>query len=158
MSNDTKTKDVFALLPVLLFSLSGKISQHAHQNSARPLGLDMSEWRVVQILGNGGNQSINQVADSIAMDRGGTSRAISRLEHRGLVERKGDPKDRRRSTVSLTSSGQDIYEIIVKFTGWREERLRACLTPTEIEALSNILIKLNDQINEMQEMRDIKLG
>jgi len=74
MSNNTKTKDVFSLLPVLLFSLSGKISQHAHQNSARPLGLDMSEWRVIQILGNGQNQSINQVADSIAMDRGAQHR------------------------------------------------------------------------------------
>lgn len=151
MSGDTKTDDVFSLLPVLLFSLSGKISQHAHQNSARPLGLDMSQWRVIQILGSDQNQSINQVADSIAMDRGGTSRAISRLEHRGMVERKGDPEDRRRSTVSLTSSGQEIYEIIVKFTRWREEKLRACLTSAEIEALGGILIKLDDQINNMQD-------
>lgn len=157
MSNKTKTKDVFSLLPVLLFSLSGKISQHAHQNSARPLGLDMSEWRVIQILGNGQNQSINQVADSIAMDRGGTSRAISRLEHRGLVARKGDPNDRRRSTVSLTSSGLDTFETIVKFTGWREKKLRACLTPTEIKALGGILMKLKTQVHDLQEVSDINL-
>jgi DNA-binding MarR family transcriptional regulator len=149
MSNHTETVDLTEHLPALLFSISAKVSQHAHRNSARELDLDMCEWRVVQILGRDGPSSINQVADRISMDRGGTSRAISRLEKRDIICRKGDQKDRRRSTVSLTNAGQSLHKPIAEFANRREAALKSCLTLKEAELLDAVLVKLGIQIDVM---------
>lgn len=149
MSNRSETVDLTHHLPALLFSLSAKVSQHAHQNSARDLGLDMCEWRVIQILGRDGSCSINQVADRISMDRGGTSRAISRLEEQGFVERKSDPNDRRRSTVSLSRRGRDLHKPIAEFANRREATLTSCLRAAEAEQLTTLLLRLVEQIDTM---------
>ncbi len=149
MSNRSETVDLTHHLPALLFSISAKVSQHAHQNSARVLGLDMCEWRVIQILGRDGSCSINQVADRISMDRGGTSRAISRLEKQGFVERKDEPSDRRRSTVSLSKSGRGLHRPIAEFANRRETMLTSCLTANEAKQLNVLLLKLGEQIDNM---------
>ncbi|MEM7268939.1 MAG: MarR family transcriptional regulator [Pseudomonadota bacterium] len=133
----------------MLFSLSAKVSKHAHQSSARELGLDMCEWRTIQILGRDGPSNINQVADRISMDRGGTSRAISRLEKRGFIDRAEVPSDRRRSTVYLTKQGLDLHQPIADFANQREALLKSCLTADEAQQLDTVLRKLDQQIENM---------
>lgn len=151
MNKPIATVDLDIHLPALLFALGSKISQHANKKSARPLKLDMCEWRVIQILGRDGPSSINQVADRIAMDRGGTSRAIARLEERKLILRCGDPKDRRRSTVELTSLGWETHETIATFANQRERDLTQSLTTDEKAKLIDLLKNLDEQIDLMLE-------
>ena len=149
MSTANETVDLDVHLPALLFALGSKISQHAHRESARPLGFDMCEWRVIQILGRDGPSTINQVADRIAMDRGGTSRAISRLETRGLISRRADPKDRRRSTVALTKQCRQLHKKIAAFANRREARLTSSLDEREKTVLTSLLMKLTAEIDSM---------
>lgn len=147
MPNETVDLDVH--LPALLFALGSKISQHAHRESARPLGLDMCEWRVIQILGRDGPSTINQVADRIAMDRGGTSRAITRLETQGIIVRRTDPNDRRRSTVLLAEEASELHNKIAAFANARETQLTASLTHDQKTTLTTMLLKINREINSM---------
>ena len=149
MKKSVETVDLDIHLPALLFALGSKISQHANRQSARPLKLDMCEWRVIQILGRDGPSSINQVADRIAMDRGGTSRAIARLEKRHLIARQGDPKDRRRSTVQLTNEGEDMQATIAAFANQRERQLTETLVEAEKAELVGLLKKLEAQVDLM---------
>ena len=149
MEMRTETVDLDIHLPALLFALGSKISQHANKKSARPLQLDMCEWRVVQILGRDGPSSINQVADRIAMDRGGTSRAISRLEKRGLILRDGDPADRRRSKIRLTGDGVALQDEIAGFANQRERQLTASLQEGEKDTLVRLLKTLDSQVDAL---------
>lgn len=150
-----ETVDLDAHLPALLFALGSKIALHAHRESARPLGLDMCEWRVIQILGRDGPSTINQVADRIAMDRGGTSRAIARLEARGIIARRADPRDRRRSTVLLTPEANDVHGKVAAFANWRESQLTATLSDDEKTTLTALLLKLNTGIDSMLAGKDV---
>ena len=149
METKSDTVDLSAHLPALLFSLSAKIARHASRESARPLGFDMCEWRVIQILGRDGPSSVNEIADRITMDRGGTSRAISRLEAKGIVARSSDPADRRRSTVALTDVGRDAHIEIAAFANWREATLAAELSASETATLTHLLDRLDRRIDEM---------
>ena len=151
MKKPNTTVNLDSHLPALLFALGSKIAQHANKQSARPLKLDMCEWRVIQILGRDGPSSINQVADRIAMDRGGTSRAIARLESRRLISRHGDPKDRRRFTVQLTETGLEMQENIATFANQRERDLTQALTTNERATLVQLLKNLDAQIDVMLE-------
>lgn len=143
------TVDLDNHIPALLFALGAKISLHAQRENARELGLDMCEWRTIQILGLDGVSTINNVADRIAMDRGGTSRAIARLEKRGLVQRHGSTQDRRTSSVELTLIGTGLHEKVASFANARAERLTRELSVDEINALTGILKKLDLEISEM---------
>lgn len=143
------TIDLALHLPAKLFALSARISQHAQRANARPLGLDMCEWRAIQILGRVGASTINEVADSIAMDRGGTSRAITRLEKRGLVQRVPDWQDRRRSPVALTDEGFDLHARVVRFALAREARLTSGLSSEERKLLADLLARLETEVQTM---------
>ncbi|MEM7303777.1 MAG: MarR family transcriptional regulator [Pseudomonadota bacterium] len=151
METKSQTVDLDAHLPALLYALTAKIGQHALRESAKPLKMDMCEWRVVQILGRDGASSINEVADRISMDRGGTSRAISRLEDRGILNRLADKNDRRRSKVALTNKGKNLQEEIAEFANKREELLAEPLSKKELDALILLLGKLDHQASLMLE-------
>lgn len=158
MKKPVATVNLDIHLPALLFALGSKISQHANRQSARPLKLDMCEWRVIQILGRDGPASINQVADRIAMDRGGTSRAITRLEERELILRRRDPADRRRSTVELTGTGWVMQEHIATFANQRELDLTQALTADEKVKLIRLLKNLDVQIDVMLDRNKFRPG
>ena len=115
--------DMDSHIPALFVTLGGKIGLHALRHHARARGLDLREWRIIQVLGGDGRSTIFAVADRIAMDRGGTSRSVARLENRGLVTRQDDPSDRRRSYVELTDEGWAVHDEIARFALAREERL-----------------------------------
>lgn len=145
------TVDLDLHLPALLFALSAKISLHAQRENARGLGLDMCEWRVIQILGRDGASTINQIADRIAMDRGGTSRAISRLEGRGLVVRSGSSDDRRKSVIDLSAPGKAMHRDVARFANAREGRLTQHLTGTDRQTLTRLLLMLTAEADQMLE-------
>ena len=143
------TVDLEKHLPVLLIKLSSKIALHAMRVRGRKMGLDLREWRIIQALGTYGPCTINEVAAWVALDQGGTSRAIARLEERQLLEREGDANDRRRVFVRLTDKGSKLNEEIATFALAREKRLLRDLSTTESQELNrllNILIKEADEM------------
>lgn len=150
---DTETVDLDIHLPALIFALGSKISLHAQRENARTLGVDMCEWRTIQILGRDGKSTINQIADRISMDRGGTSRAVSRLESRGLAERQSAKGDRRKSVIDLTDRGRQLHQEIAAFANAREERLTRILSETERAELDRMLRALTAEMDHMLETR-----
>ena len=132
-------------VPALCLSLGGKLALHAKRHSAKDLGLDLCEWRIVQVLGASGRATIFYIADQIAMDRGGTSRAVARLEDRRYVERQSDPADRRKSCIALTEKGWHLHNAIVAFSLAREERLLSGFSQEERVHLRKFLNHLIDE-------------
>ena len=148
---DEPSVDLDRHLPALLFALASKISLHALRDHAREQGMDMCEWRTVQILGRDGASTINQIADRISMDRGGTSRAVKRMEARGLVSRLADPRDKRKWRVELTGPGRDLHARIAAFANAREARLTRSLSPDDRRVLLSLLARLTAEVDTMLE-------
>ena len=143
--------DLESHVPALLVILGSKLGLHASRQSARQHGLDLTEWRIMQILGSEGRSSIIHIADLIGIDRGGASRAIARLEDRGILARYADSSDRRKSLVELTAEGGALFTDISRFALQREERLLRRLAPSERVLLRRMLNALIDEADQLLE-------
>jgi DNA-binding MarR family transcriptional regulator len=81
-----------------------RVSQF-YESFLAPLGLKSSQYSILARLDRRGAMSINEIAESLVMDRTTTGRAIRPLERDGLV-RSGTAEDGRKRVVSLTAAGR----------------------------------------------------
>ncbi len=141
--------DIEMHVPALSNRLASKLGLHAARHGAKRLGLDLREWRLVMVLGSLGRSTVLELAEQTAMDRGGTSRAVARLEGRDIVRRETDPADRRKSLIVLTDRGWELSERIARFAELREERLLESLTAVERRQLRRLLSLLVERADRL---------
>lgn len=152
IDRDLESKvDVRKHVPALLANLGNKIALHVSRLSARKFDLDLTEWRIFNVLGSQGRTSIVRLAKLASNDPGGVSRSVSRLEARGLISRHHDASDRRRSLVDLTEDGKLVSREIVGNALAIEERLLRRLAPTERSELRRLLNTLIEELDQMME-------
>jgi DNA-binding MarR family transcriptional regulator len=88
-----------------------------------PLGLTGTEAMVLGMLGRG-PQSVKGLAGMWEVNPSMMSRVVDRLVSRGLVERREDPEDRRRTLVGATPEGRALGRRAVE----AGERVTAMMT------------------------------
>jgi len=81
-----------------------RVSQ-LYESYLAPYGLKSSQYSILARLDRRGPLSINEIAESLVMDRTTMGRAIRPLERDGLV-RIGTAEDGRKRVVSLTAAGR----------------------------------------------------
>ena len=74
--------------------------------------LSTSQFGVIEALYHLGPLCQKDIGDKILKTSGNITLVIDNLEKRKLVKREKDPDDRRRMTVRLTASGQELVEKI----------------------------------------------
>ena len=75
-------------LPYRLSLLSNTVSEGIATAYRKQHGLSVTEWRVVAVLGRFPGQTASEIVKRTAMDKVSVSRAVKRLQLKGLVERK----------------------------------------------------------------------
>lgn len=105
-------------------------------------GITRREWRLIALLAAHGAMSPSQLAERGHLERARTSRWITELVSKGLVERRTDLEDRRRAELQLTAAGRQLYEeLFPQSVGFHQQVLSA-LTPQERTAFDAALAKL----------------
>ncbi|MCQ1536241.1 MarR family transcriptional regulator [Methanosarcina sp. KYL-1] len=97
-----------------------------HKNFARvfheirdsPHNLNKNQNRAILIIGTKGEIMPSMLGKCLDLQKGSLTSMIDALEREGLVCRKGDPGDRRKTLVSLTEKGEEYKEW---FTGELEK-------------------------------------
>jgi DNA-binding MarR family transcriptional regulator len=74
----------------------------------RSLGVTAQQRLVVRCIGKYPGITAGQLAGLLHVDPGTLSAALGRLERKGLVARRRDPRDRRRVSLGLTKAGRDL--------------------------------------------------
>lgn len=72
----------------------------------------LAEARILFELAHREDSSASDLARELGLDPGYLSRTLARLEEQGLVARARSERDGRRRVISLTSSGEDAFEML----------------------------------------------
>ena len=136
-------------MPALCNTIGGYVSRLVLASCAAEHGIGILEWRILLVLGGESPLEISQIADRVAMDRGGCSRAISALEERGTIERVSHAADRRRSPVRLTAAGRRLSDKLVRFARATNQELLSVLSPAEQEQVIDCLNRLRVKAIDM---------
>jgi DNA-binding MarR family transcriptional regulator len=109
---NTSARDDYPLGPALdflrrLWSLNHALEMLSARLDQR-LGVTAQQRLVIRCVGKYPGVTAGQLAALLHVDPGTASATLKRLEEKGLVERRRDPRDMRRAALGLTSKGREI--------------------------------------------------
>jgi len=130
-------RDLAALLHQLLSVL-------AERETAllRAHGVDMWEYVVLGGLERGPAQTQNQLAGAVGRDKTRLIPILDRLQARGLLDRRPDPRDRRNRVVNLTGTGRNLLARCRRDVRRMEADLLVALDPVDADATVRALVHL----------------
>src|ERR1700748_2523047 len=90
--------------------LHNRSEAHIERALQREHQLSVREFSLLEVLsrqhnGEGGHLQMSQVADAVVLSQSATTRLVTRLEDRGLLERYLCPTDRRGIYTNVTAAG-----------------------------------------------------
>jgi DNA-binding MarR family transcriptional regulator len=89
------------LLPLIMGSLQCEMRRDP------ATGLTMGQFRVLSVLNWHGVCSVSQIADFLELGLPATSKIIDGMVSAGMLLRRGDPSDRRRVLLEISSVGRN---------------------------------------------------
>ena len=96
-------------LPYRLLLLARMIDRQAFRQLQQEFDITLAEWRVLAFTCAAGPATASTVGHSGGIDRAEISRAVVRLEAKGLVTRQPDPSNRHKLIISPTVAGQSLF-------------------------------------------------
>lgn len=137
-------------LPYRLSLLSNTVSQGIAGRYQQHHDISVTEWRVIVVLGRFPGSTASEVVERTAMDKVTVSRAVKGLVEKGFLQRRTDPRDRRRLRLYLTRGrGKRVLESIVPMAGAYESELLDSLSAGDQEHLNALLQKLQHAAEDL---------
>jgi len=137
------------LLSYRLHEVANLLSRGAELRYRREFGVSLWEWRSIALLGGTREPvSLNLLAHAAGIHKSQMSRVVSGLSKRGLVRREPDPDDARGLRLTLSKTGQRLYDGLIRAASDRDAAFRGCLSRAETEVFDRALSKLAGQARE----------
>lgn len=122
-----------------LEALSGQMSER--------LGVTAPQRFIVRILGRYPGLSAGVLASLLHVDPGTVSAALARLESKGLIDRRRDPRDHRRAALGLTARGRELDHSTPGTVESVVEEILAETPAAELEAAVSFLARLTTRLS-----------
>jgi DNA-binding MarR family transcriptional regulator len=130
-----------------LTSRLGYLLKHAQQrlalmNSAalKPHGIDGRELAILLVLADHEQESQQQAAGRLGIDRTTMVAFLDTLESKGLVTRRAHAEDRRKNVVELTETGREVLRNATEAADAAERDFLTPLSPRQGEQLKAALL------------------
>ena len=137
-------------LPYRLAVLTDMVSQAMASVYRHRFDLSRDEWRLLATLADKGPLQAAEAAQLTTLDRMQASRALRRLQARGLVGREADARDRRHVMVQLLPPGKALLRQLAPMVLAREAFLLEALDAAERQVLDQALDKLLQRARALQ--------
>jgi DNA-binding MarR family transcriptional regulator len=135
-----------AFMPYRLAVAAHAVSRALSEVYTQEFGLSIPEWRVLANLGRCGPLNAGELAERSSMDKPKVTRALQRLEARGLVQRAIVSADRRQVRLTLTRRGRLQFRQIAALALEWEAKLLGGLSSAERSTFDRVLTKLMRQV------------
>lgn len=123
------SEDLSLKLFVVLSRAMESITEQV-QADVRRYGLNPTEFAVLELLYNKGDQPIQKIGDKILLASSSITYVVDKLEKKEYLKRRPCPKDRRVTYASITESGEELLRKIF---------------PEHTKAIQEIFGGLNDE-------------
>lgn len=138
-------------IPFRLSVTSNLVSDTIARTYRALFGLSIPEWRLVAVVAETGGISQGAIGSRTRMDKVTVSRAAIALVERGLMEREGNPGDKRSHLLKLTRAGRELYAAIAPKALDLERRIFDRFGAQELEAFVAMLRRIDAAALEMGE-------
>jgi DNA-binding MarR family transcriptional regulator len=150
------TPDDFHLssfLPYRLAVMSERVSRRLSVEYGRSHGLVVAEWRVLVHLLRCGAVSVRDIHNCVNLEKPRVSRAVSRLEMEGLVQKSQGEGDGRLVAISLTDAGRRALADIIPAATRIEEHLTAAVSVEDLDAFFRVMEHMHSVLDEDPEAK-----
>lgn len=138
--------DIFCYTPYFLSAVNNALSRGASQRYLRMFGIGIVEWRVVSMLAIEPDIPASRICDVVALDKSGTSRALSRLAEMGAVSFEASPSDPRRKIWRLNAKGYDLHDRVLVAALERERKLIDGVEPADLEIFLKVIRIMRENV------------
>src|SRR5215469_5898124 len=126
---------------LLLYDVARQMRTRADQR-ARTRGMTRAQWVILVHLERQPGLSQNELAAIVEVEPITIGRLVDRLEARGLVERRSDPRDRRVWRLQLTPAATPILREIRKYRAELHELMTAGIDSATLKAVADGLLRM----------------
>jgi len=133
--------DLKAHVGYLLRMVSNAVSQEFARKVTSE-GVTVAEWVMLRSLYDSDCIAPSALAQRMGMTRGAISKLAERLLEKGLIERTGNPGDKRGHSLSLSAAGLRKVPLLAGLADENDAAFFAVVSAEEQDALRDLLRKL----------------
>lgn len=141
-----KSKEALKALTVML--RAAQSVQDVLKQDMIKYGLNPTEFMVLELLTSKGEQPIQQIGKKILLSSSSMTYVIDKLEKKGYLKRKPDPKDRRVIMACVTDKGKTFMEDSFPKHEESITEMFSVLTEEELEEFVSLVKKVGYQAAE----------
>ena len=126
--NSLPTFDLMNFVPYRVTVLAQLMSEGLAKEYRDRFGITIPQWRVlVHLAYSGGNISVREVEQRVAMEKSKVSRAAAKLESLGFIEKRINKDDRRLICLTLTPKGEALMAELLPLAKTYQNEIKAKL-------------------------------
>lgn len=107
------------------------------------LKITIDQWLVLKCLKENPKSTQIELAEKVFKDNASITRIIDLLVKAGFLHREINPKDRRKTILKITQSGQKILDDVYKIVLKNRAKALENISPEEIETVNTVLKKIS---------------
>jgi len=129
----------------------GRLLRTVFERRVRAFGLTRAQWLVIARVHRRPGLSQSEAADLLEIEKAPAGRLIDRMEAKGWLERRSDPKDRRIKRLHLTAEGNRLHAAIWPIAEATVDDALAGLTVAERRRLTELMKRVKLEVQALAE-------
>lgn len=145
VSMETERRSQLASLETHLGYWLRKVSNAVSGSFARSLQsrqTSVAEWVLLRHLHDRTEATPGELAETLIMTRGATSKIIDKLQAKKWIRSRIKPEDKRVQLLSLTAAGRRVVPELAEIADHNDDRFFAFLDSRERQVLRDLLMKV----------------
>ena len=150
MSETKGLFDIREYVPYTLWRLSEDAGYILEERYSEKHKINGEGWRFMAMMASTEPISAKKIGEFLDRDQVQVTRTLNKLLDNGYVNRRTDPKDRRKVILKLSSKGADVYQDIVAMALELEQKILADMSSKDQDKFREILALVGNNVDRMR--------